>query len=339
MNSKEYFSLKFEDDELIFLDQTKLPIEEIYHSTSDYERVAEAIEKLEIRGAPLIGIAAAYALALSMKNANKESINDTFNSAFERLKNTRPTAVNLFFALNELKNVFQNSNTLNDIYNLLLNKAKDIHIDDIKKCELIAEKGLKIFNKKSIVLTHCNTGKLATGGEGTAFNVIKQAYKKDLVEFVYADETRPLLQGSRLTSFELEKEGIPFAVQTDSSAASLFSTGKIDLVVVGADRIASNGDTANKIGTYNLAVLCSFHNVPFYIAAPTTTIDKNIKTGNEIEIEYRNSEELFNFKGHKIISSKFNTYTPAFDVTPSKLIKGIITEEKIYEYPYNFNNV
>ncbi|MCH8326662.1 MAG: hypothetical protein IIB83_08935 [Bacteroidetes bacterium] len=151
MNSKDYFSLKFEHDKLIFLDQTKLPIEEIYYTTSNYKRVAEAIERLEIRGAPLIGIAAAYALALSMKNANKESINDTFNSAFERLKNTRPTAVNLFFALNELKKVFINSDISNDIYNLLLNKAKDIHIDDIKKCELIAEKGLKIFNKKSTI--------------------------------------------------------------------------------------------------------------------------------------------------------------------------------------------
>ncbi len=338
MNSKEYFSLKFENDELIFLDQTKLPLEEIYHATSDYERIANAIERLEIRGAPAIGIAAAYALALATKNVKKESINNTFASAFERLKNTRPTAVNLFFSLNELKNVYQNSDASNDIYNLLLSKAIDIHNDDVKKCESIGKNGLKIFNKKSIVLTHCNTGKLATGGEGTAFNIIKQAYKKDLVEFVYADETRPLLQGSRLTAFELEKEGIPFAVQTDSSAASLFSAGKIDIVIVGADRIASNGDIANKIGTYNLAVLCSFHNVPFYIAAPTTTIDKNIKTGNDIKIEYRKSEELFNINGQMIIPNKFDTYTPAFDVTPSNLIKGIITEEKICEYPYNFSN-
>ncbi|MCH7826436.1 MAG: S-methyl-5-thioribose-1-phosphate isomerase [Bacteroidetes bacterium] len=338
MNSKDYFSLKFEHDKLIFLDQTKLPIEEIYYTTSNYKRVAEAIERLEIRGAPLIGIAAAYALALSVKNVNKNSANDTFTSAFERLKNTRPTAVNLFFALNELKKVFINSDISNDIYNLLLNKAIDIHNDDILKCELIGKNGLKLFDKRSTVLTHCNTGKLATGGNGTALNIIKQAYKKGLVEFVYADETRPLLQGSRLTAFELEKEGIPFAVQTDSSAGSLFSASKIDLVIVGADRIATNGDTANKIGTYNLAVLCSFHNVPFYIAAPTTTIDKNIKTGNDIEIEYRKSEELFNLTGHKIVQNKFKTYTPAFDVTPSKLIMGIITEKKIYKYPYNFNN-
>jgi len=338
MNPKEYFSLKFENDELIFLDQTKLPLEEVYYITDDYERIAEAIEKLEIRGAPLIGVAAAYALTLTMKDVNSELIDNLFYKSFNRLKNTRPTAVNLFFALNEMKEVFDVSKKNKNIYNSLLKKAIQIHNDDIKKCDLIGQNGLKIFNKKSTVLTHCNTGKLATGGEGTAFNVIKQAYKTGLINFVYADETRPLLQGSRLTSFELEKEGIPFALQIDSSAASLFRSGKIDLVITGADRIAANGDTANKVGTYNLAVLCSYHKVPFYIAAPTTTIDKNIKSGEEIEIEYRKSEELFNINGHKIIPNKFKTYTPAFDITTSKLIKGIITEEKVYEYPYNFNN-
>ena len=338
MNSKEYFSLKFGNNELIFLDQTKLPLEEIYCKTDDYERIAEAIEKLEIRGAPLIGVAAAYALALAMKNVSSESIDNVFTQSFNRLKNTRPTAVNLFFALNEMEKVFYNSNKSQNIYNSLLKKAIQIHNDDIKKCDLIGQNGLRIFNKKSTVLTHCNTGKLATGGDGTAFNVIKQAYKNGLIDFVYADETRPLLQGSRLTSFELDKEGIPFALQIDSSAASLFSSGNIDLVIVGADRIASNGDTANKVGTYNLAVLCSYHDIPFYIAAPTTTIDMKLNSGQEIKIEYRKSGELFNINGQKIIPNKFKTYTPAFDVTPSKLIKGIITEENIYEYPYNFNN-
>jgi len=188
------------------------------------------------------------------------------------------------------------------------------------------------------VLTHCNTGKLATGGDGTAFNVIKQAYKNKLIDHVYTDETRPLLQGSRLTAFELEKERIPFSVLTDSSASSLFSSSKIDLVIVGADRIAANGDTANKIGTYNLAVLCYYHNIPFYIAAPSTTIDRNITSGEEIKIEFRKSEELLELNGNKFINKKFETYTPAFDVTPSKLIMGIITEKKVYQYPYKFSN-
>ena len=338
MNSKEYFSIKFENDELIFLDQTKLPLEEIYHRTTDYERVAKAIERLEVRGAPLIGISAAYALALSLKNVNSDSYKSVFENAFNRLKATRPTAVNLFFALNEMKKTFERNNLSENFYNELLSKAKEIHQNDIIKCEMIGKNGLGIYKKKSTVLTHCNTGKLATGGDGTAFNVIKQGFKQGFVEFVYADETRPLLQGSRLTAFELEKENIPFAVQTDSSAASLFSSGKIDLVITGADRIASNGDSANKIGTYNLAVLCAYHNVPFYIAAPTTTIDKNIKTGEEIEIENRESDELFKIKDQKITSNNFRTYTPAFDVTPSKLIKGIITEQKIHNYPFNFNN-
>jgi len=338
MNSKEYFSLKFENDELIFLDQTKLPNEEIYCKTNGYERVAEAIEKLEVRGAPLIGIAAAYALALSIKDSKKKKVDIIFTKAYERLKNTRPTAVNLFYALNEVKKVFDKNKTKDNLYKIILDKAIEIHKDDINKCDSIGKNGLEIFPKKSVVLTHCNTGKLATGGDGTAFNVIKQAYKNKLIDHVYTDETRPLLQGSRLTAFELEKERIPFSVLTDSSASSLFSSSKIDLVIVGADRIAANGDTANKIGTYNLAVLCYYHNKPFYIAAPSTTIDRNITTGEEIKIEFRKSEELLEMNGNKFINKKFETYTPAFDVTPSKLIMGIITEKKVYQYPYKFSN-
>ncbi|MGE5805952.1 MAG: S-methyl-5-thioribose-1-phosphate isomerase, partial [Ignavibacteria bacterium] len=188
----------------------------------------------------------------------------------------------------------------------------------------------------SAVLTHCNTGKLATGGDGTAFNVIKQGFEKGLVSFVYADETRPLLQGSRLTAFELGKNGIPFALQSDSSAAVLMQQNKIDLVIVGADRIALNGDTANKIGTYSLAVLCNFHNIPFYVAAPTTTIDRTILTGNDIKIEIRGKNELLGINGIPVTSSDYETFTPAFDVTPSHLITGIITDEQVYFFPYNF---
>ena len=336
MKNKEYYSIKFEDDKLIFIDQTKLPLEEVYVKTDNYERIALAIERLEVRGAPLIGITAAYALALSLKNTKPSSAEDTFMHAYKRLAGTRPTAVNLFAALNEIKSFFEQNKTAENIYQIILSKAKEIHQDDIDKCTNIGKNGLVIFKKKSSVLTHCNTGKLATGGDGTAFNVIKTGFENDLVNFVYADETRPLLQGLRLTSFELERSGIPFAIQTDSMVGVLMQQGKVDLVIVGADRIALNGDTANKIGTFNLAVLCNFYNIPFYIAAPTTTIDRKIATGNEIEIEYRNKNEILNFNGYPVAPDYYDTFSPAFDVTPSHLITGIITEERIHFFPYNF---
>ncbi len=337
MIKKEYFSVKFADDKLIFIDQTKLPFEEDYVETDDYERIAEAIERLEIRGAPLIGIAAAYGLSLAVKNSNSKNLEEIFQKAYQRLHKTRPTAVNLFFALNEIKQVYdQNKNNHEKLYSLLLKRAKEIHLDDIEKCRKIGENGLKIFKKKSRILTHCNTGKLATGGDGTAFNVIKKGFENDLVEFVYADETRPLLQGSRLTAFELEHCGIPFAIQTDSMAASIIKSGKVDFVIVGADRIALNGDTANKIGTLSLAILCGYFDIPFYIAAPTTTIDRTLVSGDDIKIEERGKEEILKINGIPIASINYETYSPAFDVTPSHLITGIITEETIYTFPYNF---
>ena len=342
MKPTEYFSVKYvqkdsfgENENLIFLDQTKLPLEENYVSTDNYERIAEAIERLEIRGAPLIGIAAAYALALSVKNNQADSEN-VFNLAYERLARTRPTAVNLFQALDEIKKEFENLPDKKDAFEILLSKAKEIHKKDEEYCVKIGRNGLALFKQKSKVLTHCNTGKLATGGVGTAFGIIKTAHENGLVNHVYADETRPLLQGLRLTAFELEKNGIPFTLQTDSSAAELMKQGKVDLVITGADRIALNGDSANKIGTYNLAILSNYHNIPFYIAAPSTTIDRTIATGEEIVIEYRNSKEIF-FIGETLISPEnYNAFTPAFDVTPAHLISGIITEEGLFTFPYNF---
>jgi len=334
MKQNNYFSVKFQDDKLTYLDQTKLPLEETYVETDDYERIAVAIERLEVRGAPLIGIMAAYGLALALKG--NDNYSEAFEKAFKRLESTRPTAVNLFFALNELRNVYNSKGTSSDLYDTLLNKAKEIHQQDVEFCSKIGKNGLSIFEKKSKVLTHCNTGKLATGGDGTAFSVIKTAFENDLVEFVYANETRPLLQGSRLTAFELSKNDIPFALQTDSSAAELMKQNKIDLVVTGADRIALNGDSANKIGTYTLAILCNFHNIPFYIAAPSTTIDRNMASGSEIIIEYRDKKEVLTLNDHKFTSEEFDAFTPAFDVTPSHLIKGIITEEGVFTFPYNF---
>lgn len=342
MTNSNYFSLKFskqgvegEKDKLIFLDQTKLPLEEKYIETDDYERIAEAIEKLEIRGAPLIGIAAAYALALSVKNT-KDDINESFNSAYERLKRTRPTAVNLFFALNTLKDEFEKLELNVSPYKNLLRKAEDIYYEDKKYCEKIGRNGLNIFRKKSVVLTHCNTGRLATGGDGTAFSVIKKAFENGLIDHVFADETRPLLQGLRLTAFELGKNSIPFSIHSDSSAAVLMQQHKIDLVITGADRIALNGDSANKIGTYNLAILSNYHKIPFYIVAPSTTIDKTIASGEDIKIEYRDKSELFSIRDVQITSLDYDAFTPAFDVTPSHLITGIITEQGVFNFPYNF---
>jgi methylthioribose-1-phosphate isomerase len=335
MSLTDYFSVKFENQKLIFLDQTKLPLEEVYVETDNYERIAEAIETLEIRGAPLIGIAAAYALALSLKNVDKEH-EKVFYSVFKRLAETRPTAVNLFRALNDLKDEFEKLSDKKLAYDKLLNKAKEIHKKDEEYCLKIGRNGLALFKQKSNVLTHCNTGKLATGGIGTAFGIIKTAFDNGLVDHVFADETRPLLQGLRLTAFELDKNGIPFTLQTDSSAAELMKQGKVDLVITGADRIALNGDSANKIGTYNLAILANYHKIPFYIAAPSTTIDRTIASGEEIIIEYRNKEELLTVGQTAITSDNYQAFTPAFDVTPAHLISGIITEEGVFTFPYNF---
>ncbi len=336
MKHNKYFSIGFENDKFIFLDQTKLPFKEEYIKTDSVERIALAIERLEVRGAPAIGITAAYALALSLKNVPKKLLVDNFTKAYERLSSTRPTAVNLFSALDYIRRIFQDNINSNELYELLIQQAKLLQQEDIEKCDRIGINGLKIFQKKSIVLTHCNTGKLATAGDGTAFSVIKKGFEKGLVNYVYADETRPLLQGSRLTAFELDKCNIPFAILSDSMAAFLMQQNKVDLVITGADRIALNGDTANKIGTYNLAVLCNYHNIPFYIAAPTTTIDEKLPTGNDIKIEFRDKKELTIINGNPITLDRYDSVTPAFDVTPSYLIKGIITEENLYFFPYNF---
>ena len=337
VKKNNYFSVDFKDNKLVYLDQTKLPLEENYIETDDYNRIAEAIERLEVRGAPLIGVCAAYALALSLKNVEPSSFEKSFQEVYKRIERTRPTAVNLFMALEVMKKVFDTNSSKENLYEILLAKAKEIHQEDIEKCRKVGENGLKIFKVKSTVLTHCNTGKLATAGDGTAFNVIKTGFENGLVKFVYADETRPLLQGSRLTAFELDRSGIPFAIQSDSSAAVL-QQKKIDFVITGADRIALNGDTANKIGTYNLAVLCHHHSIPFYVAAPTTTIDKKLVSGEDIKIEIRNKEELLKVNGVKITPDNYDAFTPAFDVTPSHLITGIITDKNVYSFPYNFLN-
>ncbi len=338
MNMSEFKSIEFRDNKLILIDQTKLPLKEEYIETDDYERIAVAIERLEVRGAPAIGVAAAYGLALAFKN-NINPSSEVFESVFKRLAGTRPTAVNLFWAMDKMKKVYEEFSSSEDLYDRLIQKAKMIHKDDKDKCNAIAENGIQIFKRKSTVLTHCNTGQLATGGGGTAFYVIKNAFDQGLVELVYTDETRPLLQGSRLTAFELSNACIPFKINTDSTAAVLLKQNIIDLVIVGSDRIAVNGDVANKIGTYNLAVLCKFHNIPFYVAAPTTTIDKNCKSGADIVIEERDKKEITEINSLEITRSDYAVYSPAFDVTPNGFVTGIITEKALHKSPYNFINV
>jgi len=327
-------ALEFVDDKLKFIDQTLLPFEENYIVTDNYLRIAQAIERLEIRGAPAIGIAAAYAVAFANKNASSKNY-DYLNVVLNRLRQTRPTAVNLFWALNEIENAYAQIECEN-IYESLLQKALSIHNDDIKRCNCIAENGLQIFNGKSRILTHCNTGALATGGDGTALNVIKNAFENGLVEIVYVDETRPLLQGSRLTAFELEKARIPFKIITDSMAAFVIKNYDVDLVIVGADRIAANGDSANKIGSYGLSIISNFHELPFYVAAPESTIDVSIQNGSFIKIEFRDKKEILNIHDYNITKGEYDSLNPAFDIIPADLIAGIITENKLYKYPYHF---
>lgn len=328
-------SIFFASGKLSFINQTKLPDKEEYITTDNYERIAEAIERLEIRGAPLIGIAALYALALAVKYSH-----DLFEVAYKRLFSTRPTAVNLFTALQKARDFFYSSKE-NQTFDALLKFAEDFHQQDKDYCEKISLNGAdfirKNFDKKLRILTHCNTGIFATGGIGTALGVIKKLAEKNLIDLVYSCETRPLLQGLRLTAYELKSAGIEYRVITDSSAAFLMQKGLIDFAIVGADRIAKNGDAANKIGTYSLAVNCYYHSIPFFVAAPSTTIDQNISTGGEILIEIRKPEELLSFGNNKVIQSDLNALNFAFDVTPNELINAIFTEKGVYQRPYNLS--
>ena len=334
-NMSKIQAIEFVNDHLRLIDQTKLPMVEEFVASDDYERIAIAIERLEVRGAPAIGIAAAYGLALALKDI-KGNVEEIFEIAYQRLIRTRPTAVNLFWALDRMKGVFKQSVDKSNIYNDLVNEANAIFHEDQIMCERIAKNGLPIFNRKSKVITHCNTGSLVTAGGGTALYIIQKAFENGLVEHVYSDETRPLLQGSRLTAYELDKLNIPFSIITDSSAAFVMNNVGIDLIITGADRIAKNGDTANKIGTYNLAVLAKHHGVPFYIAAPSSTIDTECSTGEDIKIEFRDSSEVSSINGTPVTKSNYPVYAPAFDVTPHELITGIITEEQLFSNPYYF---
>lgn len=333
-------SIEWLGDSVKYIDQTKLPLDEVYIKTSDYRDVAVAIRKLGIRGAPLIGIAAAYGVALAgieSRNTVSSQFLSEINKAIDLLSATRPTAVNLFWALKRMKTILNLNEGIEIIRKALIYEAKKIHYEDIGMCKNIGKHGSILIPDNAAILTHCNTGALATGGNGTAQNVITTAHAQGKRINVYADETRPLFQGSRLTVWELMKHGIDVKLITDNAAAFLMQRKKITLAITGADRIAANGDTANKIGTFSIAVNAKYHGIPFYVAAPTSTIDPAIKSGAEISLEERNIEEVTLFDGKRIAPDGVKVYSPAFDLTPASLITAIITDRGIFYPPFDFS--
>lgn len=337
-----YESISWEEDHLSILDQTQLPLREIYSDVNTIGQVWEAIKKLKVRGAPAIGIAGAYGLYLGVReleSKNFTSFNVELNRWIEYLKSSRPTAVNLSWALERInQTVYANKDKdLEEIKEIILKTAKTIHDEDKRVCKKIGEHGAELVEKEWNILTHCNTGALATAAYGTAFSVITHAHEQEKDIHVWVGETRPLLQGARLTAWELKKTEIPFHLITDSSAGSLMNTGKVDMVIVGADRVTANGDTANKIGTYPLAVLAKENDVPFYVALPLSSFDLETDTGEDIEIEEREPEEVTNIGKSPITPKKTDAYNPAFDITPNKYITGFITEKGIVKPDFKKN--
>jgi len=340
-------TIKWENNKIIFLDQTLLPVKEKYLEITTHKMLAEAIKKLRIRGAPAIGVSAAYGIALAIfnlqnKNLSKEKLIKEFQGAYTILNSTRPTAVNLSWALNKMKEKFdkiinQYNGNIKSIFIDLLTEAHKIKDEDITIGLKLAKIGNKIIKNNDVILTHCNAGGLATAGMGSALSVLYYANKFGKKIQAYADETRPLLQGARLTTYELKKWGIDVTLICDNMAAHLMRDGIITKVITGADRIASNGDAANKIGTYSVAALAKYHKIPFYIAAPYSTFDMKLKSGKEIPIEMRDKNELIYFKEKRIAPDGIKYYNPAFDVTPGSLITGIITEKGIISKPYSQN--
>lgn len=325
-----------------FLDQTRLPLEESYVLASTHEQVADVIVTMVVRGAPAIGVSAAYGVALGARNTKAETP-DAFAPEFEqicaRLAGTRPTAVNLFWAIDRMKQLFAGLRragaSMADVRQKLLAEAHAMYSEDIAACKAMGAFGGELLPGEGGVLTHCNAGALATCGYGTALGVIRSAVEKGKGIHVYADETRPFLQGARLTAWELMADGIPTTVICDNMAASLMRAGRIQAVVVGADRIAANGDTANKIGTYNVAILAKEHGIPFYVAAPWSTIDLATPTGDSIPIEERPAIEVTHHGGRQLTPNGVDICNPAFDVTPARLVTAIITERGVLRPPYS----
>lgn len=323
------------------LDQTIIPYEYKYVEIKTGQEMFDAIRTMIVRGAPAIGIAGAQGVVLyAQELKNKELSLDEFKAQLIEKANymatSRPTAVNLMWACRQQREIIENSNSdIDGIIKELTDKAIEIELDDINRCKKIGDYGAEVVPKGATILTHCNAGALATGGYGTALGVVRSAFAKDNTVQVFADETRPRQQGARLTTFELAMDGIPVTLITDGMCSYFMNKGMIDMVVVGADRIAANGDSANKIGTYTVAIAAKYHNIPFYIAAPLSTIDTSIASGKEIPIEERSHEEVTHINDKRICAEGINIINPGFDVTPHELITGIITEKGILKPNYN----
>jgi len=332
-------TLEWTNEGVRFLDQTKLPTEESYVTCSTYEEVADVIRKMVVRGAPAIGVAAAMGIALGTRDAEGDHVSElrrNFDQICETMGETRPTAMNLFWAIRRMQSKFEASSDLpvEQIKHILITEAQRMYLEDIAANEAMGRHGATLLPASGGVLTHCNAGALATCGYGTALGVIRAAVESGKKIQVYADETRPFLQGSRLTAWELMKDGIPTTVISDNMAGAMMKQGKIAAVVVGADRIAANGDVANKIGTYTLAILAKEHGIPFYVAAPLSTVDLETPDGSQIPIEQRSSREVTHFAGKLVTPDGVKVENPAFDVTPAKYITAIVTEQGVAKPPY-----
>jgi methylthioribose-1-phosphate isomerase len=332
-------TLEWTSHGVVFIDQTKLPTEEVYVTCSTHQQVADAIRNMIVRGAPAIGVAAAMGIALGVKNSKADNVADLrkeFIEICKALSLTRPTAVNLFWAIGRMREKFERLRTLPiaEIKQALIEESQRMHAEDIAANQAMGRHGATLMPSSGGVLTHCNAGALATAGYGTALGVIRAAVEAGKKIHVYADETRPFLQGSRLTAWELMKDGIPTTVISDNMAGVMMQQGKIGAIVVGADRIAANGDVANKVGTYTVAVMAKEHGIPFYVAAPISTVDLDTPDGSKIPIEQRNAREVTHIGGRQMTPDGVGIENPAFDVTPARYVAAIITERGIARAPY-----
>ncbi len=332
-------TLEWTPEGVRFIDQTRLPTEEIYVTCRNYQEVANAIREMIVRGAPAIGVAAAMGIALGIQQSNakdEQGLQADFDRIAGVLGKTRPTAVNLFWAIRRMREKFESlaGRGLEKIRAALIQEAQQMHLEDVAANQAMGRYGAALLPSSGGVLTHCNAGALATCGYGTALGVIRAAVESGKKIQVFADETRPFLQGARLTAWELVKDGIQTTVIADNMAGAMMKQGKINAVIVGADRIAANGDVANKIGTYSVAVLAKAHSIPFYVAAPWSTIDLNTPTGDEIPIEQRSPKEVTHHGGKQMAPDGVLVENPAFDVTPAGYVTAIVTERGVARAPY-----
>jgi methylthioribose-1-phosphate isomerase len=330
-------TIEWKTDRVVMIDQRILPEQEVYVECTDYNQVAEAIEKMVIRGAPAIGVAAAFGVALGvLKIEDAETLEVDFERTYRRLERTRPTARNLFWALERMRNCYDENRHLSlpQLQEILIQEALSMDREDVETNKKLGFFGKDLIQNGQTILTHCNAGALATAGYGTALGVIRAAFDEGKTIQVFADETRPLLQGARLTCWELDRDGIPVILISDNMAGYFMQKGEISIVITGADRIAGNGDTANKIGTYTVAVLAREHGLPFYIAAPMSTIDFSLSGGDEIPIEERSPDEVRTVGRQCLSPPNIRVRNPAFDVTPANFITAIITERGIARPPY-----